>query len=227
VLGASLLLVSVPDASGREAATVQEILDGREFYIDSREARVKQRATAPQEISTRNSRGQVLFNTGAAGRVSRFSQFQLGSGCFVLRSGQILISGPQSGCTRSARMSVRGTNYVLAVDEAGAAELAVLEGAVEVEALEDGAPTTAPPTRVEAGQKVTLSPAGVVLSLLGLTAADYNAILSGPLFQDFQTSLPGIGSLESHIRSKVPGVTLPTPPAAVPSLPGMRLPRFF
>ncbi|WP_087069329.1 FecR domain-containing protein [Cyanobium sp. NIES-981] len=225
-------------AAAREAATVQEILDGREFYVDGREARVKQRAAAPQEISTRKSRGQIRFDTGAAGRVNRFSQLRLGSGCFLLRQGQILVSGPQSGCTRSARMSVRGTNYILEVREDGQAELSVLEGAVEVEPLrdgeavqdgeppQDGAP--APSTRVEAGQRVTLSPAGVVLTLLRLNAGDYNAIFGGSLFEGFSTPLPAFGSLESYVRRYVPGVNLPSLPVT-PSLPipGLSFPRFF
>jgi hypothetical protein len=229
---APLTLSAAGPALAKEAATVQEILDGREFYIDSREARVKQRATAPQEISTRKSRGQIRFDTGAAGRVNRFSQLRLGSGCFLLSKGQILVSGPQSGCTRSSRMSVRGTNYLLEVREDGQAELSVLEGAVEVEPLQDGEPI--PPgepgagttTRVEAGQRVTLSPAGVVLTLLRLSSGDYSAILGGPLFEGFSTPLPGIGSLESYIRRYVPGVDLPSAPVT-PSIPGFSFPRFF
>ncbi len=227
-----LLLVPLAPAQAREAATVQEILDGREFYIDSREARVKQRATAPQEISTRKSRGQIRFDTGAAGRVNRFSQLRLGSGCFLLKKGQILVSGPQSGCTRSSRMSVRGTNYLLEVRDDGEAELSVLEGAVEIEPLRDGEPIpadepgAAAPTRVEAGQRVTLSPAGVVLTLLRLSSGDYSSILGGPLFRGFSVSLPGMGSLESHLRRVMPGVRLPGS-SLTPSLPILGLPSFF
>lgn len=227
-----LLLAPLGPAQAREAATVQEILDGREFYIDSREARVKQRATAPQEISTRKSRGQIRFDTGAAGRVNRFSQLRLGSGCFLLKKGQILVSGPQSGCTRSSRLSVRGTNYLLEVRDDGEAELSVLEGAVEIEPLRDGEPIpadepgAAPPTRVEAGQRVTLSPAGVVLTLLRLSSGDYSSILGGPLFRGFSVSLPGMGSLESHLRRAMPGVRLPGS-SLTPSLPIFGLPSFF
>ncbi|HGY5560755.1 MAG TPA: hypothetical protein ACN46P_08220 [Prochlorococcus sp.] len=37
-------------------------------------------------------------------------------------------SGKQDGCTRSARLSVRGTNYLLEVSADGATEVSLLEG---------------------------------------------------------------------------------------------------
>jgi len=222
-----LLGLAATPALARQGATVQEILDGRELYIDQRQARVQQRAVAPQEISTGRSRGQLLFTSGAAGRLTSFSLLRLGSDCFQLERGRVLVSGPQSGCTRSARLSVRGTNYVLAVDGDGAAEIAVLEGSVEVEPLLDGEPTGAPPTTVEAGQRLTLSPEGVVLTLIRLSAGDYRRILQGPLFEGYRTPLPGLASLESHLRRSVPGVTLPASPLR-PVVPGFnRMPRLF
>lgn len=224
--GASLALAPAP-VRANEKATVREILDGKELYIDERQAQVKQTAITPQEISTRNSRAQLGFASGAAGRLNRFSQLRLGSTCFLLSKGQVLVSGPQSGCTRSSRLSVRGTNYVLQVDDDGTTELSVLEGAVEVETLQDGTPTGAAPTTVNAGERLRLSPAGVVLALLRLTSGDYGSLLNGPLFQGFTTPLPAIGSLESYIRSYVPGVSLPAAPVPVPSFPGFGLPRFF
>jgi hypothetical protein len=208
-----------------ESAVVQEILDGNELYIDGRTARLKEKANAPEKLSTENSRGQIRFDSGAAGRLNRFSQLKLGQGCFLIEKGQILVSGKQSGCTRSARLSVRGTNYLVDVNEAGESEISVLEGSVEVEPLADGEPTGQPATTVEAGQKLRLSPAGVVMAILGLSVADYNDVLGGPLFQGFRTPLPAYGSLEGYIRSRVPGVNLPVP-ISPPSLP-FGLPRFF
>jgi len=228
LLLALLAAAAVPAGPGRaaESAVIQEILDGKELYIDQNQARVKQKAMAPQQVRTRNARGQISFDTGAVGRLNRFSQLKLGRGCFLIDKGQILVSGRQSGCTRSARLSVRGTNYLLEVKEDGQSDLAVLEGTVEVEPLRDGEPTGKPPTTVAAGQRLRLSAEGVVLAILSLTAGDYNGILSGPLFEGFRLPLPAYGALESHIRSKVPGVTLPSLPVTTPSLP-FRVPRFF
>ncbi len=209
-----------------ESAVVQEILDGNELYIDGQMAKVKEKASAPQKMSTQNSRGQIRFESGAAGRLNRFSQLKLGQGCFLIEKGQILVSGKQSGCTRSARLSVRGTNYLIDVNDAGESEISVLEGSVEVEPLREGEPTGQPATTVEAGQRLRLSAKGVVMAILALTVGDYNNILGGPLFQGFRVPLPAYGSLEGYLRSRVPGVNLPSVPVSPPSLP-FSLPRFF
>jgi hypothetical protein len=230
-LPAVALLLALVVADGRggwaaDSATVQEILDGRELFINQKQAAPKDRASAPQTVSTRNSRGQLAFSSGAAGRINRFSLLRLGSSCFLVDKGQILVSGKQNGCTRSARLSVRGTNYLIDVQEDGTAELSVLEGSVDVEPLQDGEPTGKPATSVEAGQKVKLSAEGVILTLLRLSSGDYNAILSGPLFSGFRSPLPGFAALESYIRSTVPGVSLPVVPT-MPSLPSLpSFPRF-
>lgn len=226
---AGLHTLAPPQARAAETAVVQEILDGKELYIDEKQARVQARATAPDVVSTRNSRGQLSFSSGAAGRLNRFSMLRLGSSCFLMSKGQILVSGRQNGCTRSARMSVRGTNYLIEVQEDGTSELSVLEGMVQVEPLRDGVPTGEAATTVEAGQRLRISPTGVILALLRLTAGDYTSILGGPLFSGFSSSLPGFGALESYIRTSLPQVTLPSLPVApaapvTPVLPS--IPRF-
>ncbi|MEB3264495.1 MAG: iron dicitrate transport regulator FecR [Synechococcus sp.] len=226
-----VVLIAPPALAASETATVVEILDGKELFIESRPAKVNERAKTPETVSTRNSRGQLRFQTGAVGRMSRFSQMRLGSRCFLLSTGEVLVSGPQSGCTQSSRMSVRGTNYVLSVADDGQAELSVLEGTVEVEPLRDGEPTGEQPTTVNAGESLKLTAEGVVLLLRRLSAGDYNAILGGPLFEGFTLPLPGLGALESYIRSSVPGVNIPWAPSVpsvpVPSVPSFGIPRFF
>lgn len=209
-----------------DSATVQEILDGKEVFINQKMAVVRQKATAPELVSTKNSRAQLAFSGGAGARLNRFSLLRLGASCFLLEKGQVLVSGPQNGCTSSARLSVRGTNYVIDVQEDGSAELSVLEGSVEVEPTRDGEPTGAPSTTVEAGQKAQLSAEGVIVPLLKLSAGDYTSILGGPLFTGFSSSMPGLAALESYLNLSVPGVSLPALPAApsVPSIPS--IPRF-
>jgi hypothetical protein len=228
VLVTALAICSMPSQGlqASETATVQDILDGDELYINRKPARVKARAQAPEVVSTGNSRGQLGFSTGAAGRLNRFSLLRLGSSCFLLEKGQLLVSGPQNGCTRSARLSVRGTNYLMEIKEDESSELTVLEGQVAVETLSDGQPTGGPVTTLEAGQRLRISPVGVVLSLLQLSAGDYTSILSGPLFSGFTTALPALGPLESYIRTAMPDVELPSLPGipAAPVVPS--LPRF-
>lgn len=237
-LAGALLLTLLPPLPARSAerAVIQEILDGDQLFVDGQKARVNQKATAPDDVSTKASRGALAFPAGAVGRINRFSRMRLGQSCFLLESGQVLVSGKAAGCTRSARLSVRGTNYVLEVDEQGESQLSVLEGTVEVEPLKDGIPTGSGPTTVQAGQKLRLSAQGVILALLGLSSGDYDAILRGPLFDGFRLPLPNYGSLESYLRRYQPSVSLPVnlpsaPPLApslpTPSLPSIGLPRLF
>ena len=236
-LAGALLLTLLPALPARSAerAVIQEILDGDQLFVDGQKARVNQQATAPDDVSTKASRGALAFPAGAVGRINRFSRMRLGQSCFLLESGQVLVSGKAAGCTRSARLSVRGTNYLLEVDEQGESELSVLEGTVEVERLKDGIPTGSGPTTVQAGQKLRLSAQGVILALLGLSSGDYDAILRGPLFDGFRLPLPNYGSLESYLRRYQPSVSLPVnlpsaplaPSLPTPSLPSIGLPRLF
>ena len=226
--GALLLTLLPPPLPARSAerAVIQEILDGDQLFVDGQKARVKQQAAAPDDVSTKASRGALAFPGGAVGRINRFSRMRLGQSCFLLESGQVLVSGKAAGCTRSARLSVRGTNYLLEVDEQGDSQLSVLEGTVEVEPLKDGAPTGTGPTTVQAGQRLRLSAQGVVLALLGLSSGDYDAILRGPLFEGFRLPLPNVGSLESYLRRYQPSVILPVSLPSAPSLPTPSLPTF-
>jgi len=230
ILGCTAPLFSGSIAQANESATVVEILDGNELFIDKQQASLKQQASAPQTVSTGNSRGQLSFSGGAAGRLNRFSLLRLGSACFLMDKGQILVSGKQNGCTRSARMSVRGTNYLIDVQDDGSSEVSVLEGSVDVEPLRDGSPSGKPATKVAAGERLKLSPEGVILTLLQLSTGDYNSILGGPLFSGFRAQLPGFSALESYIRSSVPGVNLPSlpgVPSGIPSTPSLpSIPRF-
>ncbi|MCP9930793.1 hypothetical protein KBY82_08355 [Cyanobium sp. AMD-g] len=202
-------------ASPVGSAVVQEILDGRELYIEKRQAQVREKAVVPELVRTQNSRGQLGFAGGAAGRLNRFTQLRLGSTCFLLSSGQILVSGPQNGCTRSSRLSTRGTNYLVTLLDGGDQEVAVLEGSVELQPLADGRPLPGAPILVAGGTRVRLSSQGDVLWQRPLTADDYAAILRGPLFQDFTAPLPGMAALEAFVQRRFPGVIAAPPRPAV------------
>ena len=232
VVFSSCLTISLagtaPVFADSQKATIEEILDGDELFIDDQKAKVEQKAQPPQVISTGLSRGQIGFSGGAVGRINRQSLVKLGSSCFLLNKGQILISGRQDGCTASSRLSVRGTNYVLKISDDGSTDLAVLEGSVEVtdNSGEQEAVT------VEAGQRLRLSPAGVVIGLLQLAAGDYQRILDGPLFVGYTAPLPGFADLRRYLNLNVPGLRIPSVPGSqiriTPSLPSVPSPvRFF
>ncbi|MCP9785069.1 FecR family protein [Cyanobium sp. N5-Cardenillas] len=210
-LAAALTWPSGSAARPTGSAVVQEILDGRELFIERRQAQVQERAFTPELVRTQKSRGQLGFAGGAAGRLNRFTQLRLGSTCFLLSSGQILVSGQQNGCTRSSRLSTRGTNYVITLLDGGEQDVAVLEGSVELQPLADGRPLDGAPILVAGGTRVRLSSLGALLGQRPLTADDYAAILRGPLFEGFMAPLPGMKALEDFVQRRFPGV-IPAPP---------------
>ena len=84
---------------------------------------------------------------------------------------------------------------------------------------------------VEAGQRLRLDPAGVVIGLLQLAAGDYQRILDGPLFSGYTSALPGLSSLRNHLNRALPGVRIPSVPdvpiRSTPVLPNLPSPRGF
>ncbi|MBE9172369.1 hypothetical protein IQ216_04505, partial [Cyanobium sp. LEGE 06143] len=211
-------------SGGAVQATVLQILDRPELFIERRPARVKDVAHEPETISTRNTRAQLRFHTGAGARVNRQSRLKLGSGCLLLDQGQLLVSGRQNGCTRSMRVSVRGTNYILEAFENGDTAVTSLQGRLELVRLRNGEPTDQPPVLLESGQRLRLLQALDLTTVIPLTSQDYQAILEGPLFRGFEPRLPAQGALEDYLNANVPGVRLPRPK---PRAGGGRLPFSF
>ncbi len=110
-------------------AKITEILDSSQVYINGNQTRVKAIATKGQRVSTRNARAQLSFNTGGVGRLAHNSVLTVGQ-CAHLRRGTLLVNGSVNGCTNSTTAGVRGTTYILRVDETGQEEIQVLEGEV-------------------------------------------------------------------------------------------------
>ncbi|QFZ93066.2 FecR family protein [Synechococcus elongatus] len=293
LVGSGAWLTSAP-AIAAEQATIVEILDGNQVFINNRQVPVNSRASRNQLVRTGDSRTQLRFSDQAIGRLGQQSVIKIGSRCFQISRGQILISGPQDGCTKSARLSVRGTNYVVEVTADGATNISVLEGQVAVTTFqgqagtagadtnpdpalttdpnlkEPGDPTiqipgsdspagqipapnmpagdsslTTDPSLTEAGdpietfpenegktvvlqagQQLQLSPEGVLLTILQLTAGDFAGFLQGQLFSGYQEPLPGLSNILNQYQILFPGVGLPgIPGIPVPSVPSV--PFFF
>ena len=112
-------------------AIVQEILDGNQVFIQNQQASVNDVARAQQQVRTGNSRTALLFDTGAVARLSANSVLRIGQ-CAQLRRGTILINGAINACSSGITTGVRGTTYLLEVDESGNQQVKVLEGEVIV-----------------------------------------------------------------------------------------------
>jgi hypothetical protein len=129
--GLSVLAIAAPAPTFAQAtqATVQEILDGNQVFIQNRRAAVKDVAKQQQQVRTGNSRASLLFNSGAVARLSPNSVLNIGQ-CARLRRGSILVNGAVNACSASITTGVRGTTYLLEVDDTGGQQVKVLEGEV-------------------------------------------------------------------------------------------------
>jgi FecR protein len=156
VLGTLLILMlgvsSSPLAAQTSAinqARVTEILDSDQVYIQSNRARLNDLANRGQRVTTGTARAQLNFNTGAVARLSPNSVLTVGQ-CAQLQRGILLVNGAANGCTASVTAGVRGTTYILEVDDQGQEQIKVLEGEVVVtrqtEALPDDDATATPST---------------------------------------------------------------------------------
>ncbi|MGG6239621.1 hypothetical protein ACQ4N7_13415 [Nodosilinea sp. AN01ver1] len=139
LMGAALvgsLLLAAPGyeakAQANSAATVTEILDSNQVYIQNRAAQVNSVAQQRQQVRTRAARASLRFNSGAVARLAHNSSLVVGQ-CAQLNRGTLLVNGTLNGCSTSTVAGVRGTIYTIEVTEAGETIIQVFEGEVVVE----------------------------------------------------------------------------------------------
>ncbi|MCW6036272.1 hypothetical protein K4A83_08300 [Spirulina subsalsa FACHB-351] len=189
-------------------ATIAEILDSDQVFIQNQKVSLNSIAEQGQQIRTEQARAGLKFINNAVIRIGNNSSFIVGSHCIQLERGQLLISGNQRGCIGSIVAVTRGTIYVLEIDEeTGEGTIQVLEGAVEVSDPED--PEIEPKT-IEAGYKIQVLPSGLLGIIEQLTTGDLTRLLQGQLFQGFRIPIPNLNNIIK--------------PPSVPRSP--RLPRF-
>lgn len=212
-------------------ARVTQVLDSNQVYIQNRQAKVNDRANQGERVRTGRARAQLSFNTGAIARLAYNSVLMVGQ-CASLKQGALLVSGAVSGCTPSVVAGVRGTTYVLEVNESGQTEVKVLEGKVAVRRTNSnprssrsdlGQKSTTAEVLLSAGEKLTVSASGIFGTIEKLTQADFITLLNGSLFQDFKTPIPGIDKVRQSFERLFPGI--PFPVELIPDLPNIPIPK--
>lgn len=135
--------LSAQNNQGITQATVKEIIDGTQVFIQNQQAKVNDVAQLRQRVRTGDARAELTFNNGVVARLAKNSILTVGQ-CARLQRGTLLVNGAANGCTSSIVAAVRGTTYVLEVDASGKQEVKVLEGEVVVrrETTPDPAETT-------------------------------------------------------------------------------------
>lgn len=207
-------------------ATVQEILDGDQVFIEEVQAEVDAVAKIQQSVSTKDARAGLLFNNGSVGRLGPNSSLTIGQ-CIEVKQGILLASGPANGCTATFDIGIQGTIYVMEVNAQGEAQVKVLEGELTINPKASDSSTANEPIAVKAGEKIQISPEGVLGTVAELLQSDVESILNGVLFQGFNLELPGTAELQAVLESLYPDLELPRLPGfnlPVPSVPSSPLP---
>lgn len=235
--------IAIANQSPVNQAEIMQILDSADVFIQNKQAKVKDTANKGQRVRTADARAQLQFNTGAVGRLAHNSVLTVGQ-CARLQKGLLLVNGAMNGCTSSVVAGVRGTTYVLEVNDAGEANIKVLEGEVTVarptepmpEEVESEPPAAAPkqlqseqmnPVVLQEGEQVSVSPVGVPGVVEKISQDEFARLLAGSLFNGFTLPLPGLSKIQSSFQRLFPGVPFPisVPGLPIPSVPvPIRLP---
>ena len=206
-------------------ATVTEIIDGEDVYIEQEPAEVEDTADLGQYVETKQSRAGLEFNNGAAGRIDSNSQVIVGQ-CVEVQQGQILVSGPANGCIAGFSVGVQGTLYILETNADGTGNIKVLEGTIEIRSEDE----TAEPVILIEGQKIAILP-GILGEIEEITAEEFASILAGRLFSGFSIPITPAGLLQSTCSrlfpvgfscssQGIPTPIVPTPSVPTPPIPG-------
>ncbi len=187
-----------------QSAKVTEILDGDEVFIRDRKAAVNDVAKSQEQVRTGESRAEIEFNNNAIARLSKNSLLTVGKCGAQLQKGSVLINGAVSACTSSISAAVRGTTYLLEVDEQGNDQIQVLEGEVAVTRNEPNPQVQL----VRSGERLRNFRKDRRLELQKISQSEYERLLSSPAVKGFRRDLPSLGKVQAKFQALFPSAKL-------------------
>ncbi|NUN65212.1 FecR domain-containing protein [Pseudanabaena biceps] len=191
---------ATPTNANLQSAKVTEILDGEQVFIQDRKAAINDIAKSQEQVRTGETRAEIVFNNDAIARLSKNSLLTVGKCGAQLQKGSVLINGAVSACTPSMSAAVRGTTYLLEIDEEGNDQIQVLEGEVLI-------------TRNEAADQIQIVRSGERFRnfrktkkalLQKISESEYEAILVNPLFRGYRRDLPNLGKVRAKFQVLFP-----------------------
>jgi hypothetical protein len=215
----TLSLANLPSvAQSVNSAKIIEILDSDSVFIQNKKAQKNDLARLGQEIRTEAARAGLRLNNNAGIRLGKNSSFLVGSQCVQLRGGQAVISGGVRGCIGSVIAVTRGTIYTLELDITGEGKIKVLEGEVDIFDLENPEIKI---TILNPGEQIFITPSGQVGANQAIPQTEMQNILTGPLFQGFETPFTGSdnqgGFTETFLTEAMGGISDPLSSYSIPS----------
>jgi hypothetical protein len=168
-------------------ATIVEILDSDQVFINSQKARRNAVGRFNQTVGTRSARTGVRFDTPGGARLDRNSSMIVGK-CVRLERGRAVVSGKmgRNGCVGNVEIRPRGTVYVMEMGDDGQGRVTVLEGAVEVFNPEN---PNGVAIGLSAGEAVNIATSGQISPVQKSSDSQLQSI-SAALFEGFQQPLP-------------------------------------
>lgn len=207
LLGFSCLIIAIESGQNRaiaqqiNSATIVEVLDSNQVYIQGEQAQQNDVAGLGQQVSTGQARAGLQFNNNAAIRLGQNSSLVVGSKCVQVKRGRVIISGSARGCVGSIIAVTRGTIYALEAQETdnGLVYICkVLQGEVAVSKTDDD---TSKPIFLKERQKISATPLGGFGAIEELSQEEFEELLGGSLFKDFKIAIPNIEKLPSAAQA--------------------------
>ncbi|MBO9998812.1 MAG: hypothetical protein J7641_07340 [Cyanobacteria bacterium SID2] len=176
-------LPRIPATAQITQATIVEILDSDEVFVEEDKASIDQIAEFGQNIHTEDARaGLVFIDDLAVGRLGEDSSAIVGQ-CVEVQNGQLIASGPVNGCLSGFFVDVRGTIFIIDADD-DKGNFKVLEGNIKVRNPERG-------QDIEVGQLQQLGRLDRdEPEIRRIDFEDLVKILAGVLFRGFEVKLP-------------------------------------
>ncbi|CAN1211877.1 hypothetical protein TUMEXPCC7403_16850 [Tumidithrix helvetica PCC 7403] len=195
-------------STGVTTATITEITEGNQVFIQNRRANIGEVAQTSQQVSTNESLAQLRFNNWSIARLGKYSSLTLGScGAFV-QQGNALFNGPTSACTAHVTAAVRGTTYIMEVDPKGGENVDVLEGEVEITSNWTGQPNT---VIVKSGEGFESSASNPLGTVQPFNRKEFDEFLTGELLNNYRTTLPSssVDRIEATYKQRFPNTRFP------------------
>lgn len=186
-------------------ATLTAILEGNQVFIQEKQAKLKDTARRNQQVRTGMARAELTFDNKAIARLSKNTRFTVGECGVQLQQGTALISGT-SACTRGVTAAVRGTTYLLTVNDNGTEEYEVLEGAVDFSKTSQEDPHK---WSMDGGDRCILEPDRKGVIREKLSRGEYTRRLRGWAFRGFETDEKRFDRLKSTYAKLFPNTRFP------------------
>ena len=222
LVGVGAIAIAHPPAQAQQVtqATVVEILDSDQVYIQNRKARSNSTAQRGEQVRTGGARVALRLNNNAVIRLGKNSSLIVGDRCVQIKRGRVLVGGQVRGCLGSVVAVTRGTLYLMEQNESNIGQVTVLEGTV---AISDRENSSRPPLILREQERVTVFPQGILGQIEQLSVPQLSSLVQqiDELLYNFRISLPSLDAFNSILQSLGLAPVSPSASSSTSPIPGL------